>query len=210
MQSDPTPQAPAPDIHRGRLQRAPDADGYRVATFADVMRRHGFTMALLATLCLLVPGAWGLLEATTARAVGQPLPYLAGLAAMLLFFAWWSVRRRGRGIRQVQWIAYLLMISVVEEITFRLVFPTLLANALPLPAAHIISNLAFAVIHYFTLRWRLGNCVGTFLGGMGLSHVMEQGDLVLVILVHWIGTFLNTPLPPSESSAGPARQSPGE
>jgi len=38
----------------------------------------------------------------------------------------------------------------------------------------------------------------TFLGGMGLSQLMTHGDLALVVMVHWLGTFLNTPVPPAE------------
>ena len=68
--------------------------------------------------------------------------------------------------------------------------------------AHVLSNLVFASLHYFTLRWRLVNCIATFLGGMGLSHLMGQGDLLLVIMIHWLGTFINTPSPPSGESDG--------
>ena len=33
-------------------------------------------------------------------------------------------------------------------------------------------------------------------------HLMGRGDLLLVILVHWLGTFINTPAPPSGESEG--------
>jgi hypothetical protein len=40
-------------------------------------------------------------------------------------------------------------------------------------------------------------CLLTTLGGLGFSRMLDvSGDLALVILVHWIVTFLNTPRPP--------------
>ena len=60
------PEQPLSDAARaGRLQRAPGADGYRVDSFIDVVKRHGLTMACLAGLCLLTPGALPLLAQTT-------------------------------------------------------------------------------------------------------------------------------------------------
>jgi membrane protease YdiL (CAAX protease family) len=187
-----------PDIRRGRLQRAPSATGHRVSTFANVLKRHGLTMACFAAVSLMIPDSWPLIVTTTEMAREQPLPYLAGLLGMLLFFAYWSTRRPYTIRRQCQWLFYLLMISIVEELTFRLVLPTVLSLHYPVMTAHILSNLVFASLHYITLRWRLVNCVATFAGGMGLSHLMGQGDLVLVVMVHWLGTFLNTPSPPSK------------
>lgn len=193
-----TPREKAP----GRLQRAPSRTGYRVATFADVLKRHGLTMTCLALLCLLLPGTWALVADTTAPALGRPHVYLAGVAAMFLFFIYWSRRHALAAGRQVPWLGYLLLISVVEEVTFRLVLPHLLSAHMDVRLAHVTSNLLFACIHYVTLRWRMVNCVATFFGGMGLSHLMGRGDLVLVILVHWLGTFINTPAPPSGESDG--------
>ncbi len=190
------------DRATGRLQRGPTPSGYRVATFADVFKRHGLTMSVLALICLLLPGSWALLTTATAPAIREPMPYLATLAGMLLFFVYWSRRHGFAPGRQVPWVGYLLLISIVEEITFRLVVPQLLQAHMDIRLAHVLSNLAFACIHYFTLRWRMVNCAVTFLGGMGLSQLMGRGDLLLVILVHWIGTFINTPAPPSGESDG--------
>lgn len=186
----------------GRLQRGPTPSGYRVATFADVFKRHGMTMSTLALICLLLPGTWALVVTTTAPASREPMPYVAGVVGLFLFFAYWSRRHGFAPGRQVPWVSYLLLISVVEEITFRLVVPQLLSAHMDVRLAHVVSNLAFACIHYFTLRWRMMNCAATFLGGMGLSQLMGRGDLLLVILVHWVGTFINTPAPPSGDSEG--------
>lgn len=190
------------DNQRGRLQRAPTVDGYRVATFPDVLRRHGLTMGALAAVCLVLPGSLGMIVEASGRAAAHPFRYLLGLSGLIFFFAYWGFRHAYQAKRQLQWVLYLLFISVVEEITFRLVLPVLLATTTTVITALVMSNLVFASIHYFTLRWRLVNCIATFLGGMGLSHLMSQGDLLLVIMVHWLGTFINTPAPPSKQSDG--------
>ena len=187
--------------HHGRLQRGPGASGYRVTTFADVLRRHGTTMGGIALLGMMAPGAVALLQNTTARFMQHPWVYLFATAGLLVFFALWSRRRPQPIARQCRWIFYLLFISIAEEVAFRLVVPMLLTPPMGILQAHIISNLIFAGLHYFTLRWKLRNCIGTFIGGMGLSHLMGQGDLVLVVLVHWLGTFLNTPFAPPERRA---------
>ena len=117
--------------------------------------------------------------------------------------ALWSRRRAFTPSRQSLWVGYLLWISIVEEVAFRLLLPALLETEFSRFQAHLISNALFAALHYVTLRWRLVNCIGTFLGAMGLSHLMvEHGNLVLVILVHWAGTFLNTPWPPGTRRLG--------
>lgn len=183
-------------LRRGRLQRAPTRDGYRLETFVDVLRRHGLTMTALALVCLLTPGALSLLGQTTTGFRADPAAYLVVVIALLGFFALWSRRRAYAFTRQSLWVGYLLWISIVEEVAFRLLLPALFEAELTRLQAHVLSNAIFAGLHYFTLRWRLVNCIGTFLGAMGLSHLMGHGDLVLVILVHWVGTYLNTPWPP--------------
>lgn len=185
-------------VHRHRLQRGPTASGYRVETFRDVIVRHGGTMGGIAVICLLLPDSLSMLELTTTRLLDRPLPYVAAVAALLVFFALWSTRRPFIPERQCRWVLYLLFISIVEEVAFRLVLPSLLDGSLGWRGANILSNLLFAGLHYFTLRWKLRNCVVTFFGGMGLSHLLAgQGDLALIVLVHWFGTFLNTPFPPA-------------
>jgi hypothetical protein len=161
-------------------------------------------MGTLALLCLLLPGSLALLSATIAPLLARPAPYALALAGLLLFFTAWSLRRPQPVHRQARWILYLLFISIAEEIAFRLVLPSVLRTGAP-PAsglaplyAHLVSNLVFAGIHFFTLRWKFRYCVMTFLGGMGLSYMMRHGDLTLLVMVHWLGTFLNTPYPPPD------------
>jgi hypothetical protein len=192
---------------KGRLQRPPTAAGYRVTTFGEVVARHGGTMGCLAALCLMLPGGWQAITNTSSKSLLQPGPYLLALFGLLIFFAYWSRRRPHSLKRQSQWVLYLLFISIAEEITFRLIFPSLLSSItlfssqFPLLTTHVISNFVFAAIHYVTLRWKLTNCIVTFLGAMGLSHLMRHGDLTMVVMVHWLGTFLNTPFPPAQRKA---------
>ena len=167
-----------------------------VQTFTDVLRRHGATMGLLAVVCLLLPGSVAALSATSAPLLEQPLPYLLGLLGLLLFFALWSRRRPVAAGRQVRWVLYLMFISIVEELSFRLVLPGLLEPGLGWLAANALCAAVFAALHYVTLRWKLRNCVATFVGAMGLSQLMTHGDFTFVVMVHWLGTFLNTPFPP--------------
>ncbi|NND69885.1 MAG: CPBP family intramembrane metalloprotease [Halioglobus sp.] len=196
MQDEQQTTRPARRIHRRRLQRPATASGYRVDTFREVIYRHGGTMGLLALAGLLLPGAWEAFQATTEPALVTPRPYLIGVAAMVVFFIVWSARRPQPVARQVRWVLYLLFISIVEEVAFRLTIPLFLGTSMGWLVANVLSNLVFAGLHYVTLRWKLRNCIVTFLGGMGLSQLLTNGDLTLVIMVHWVGTFLNTPFPP--------------
>ena len=189
--------------HKRRLQRPANASGYRVDTFREVIYRHGGTMGLLALLGLLLPGTLEALQATTAPAVANPRPYLIGLVGMVVFFILWSLRRPQPAARQTRWVLYLLFISVVEEVAFRLAVPLFLQSSVGWLAANVVSNLIFAGLHYVTLRWKLRNCIVTFLGGMGLSQLMTNGDLTVLVMVHWVGTFLNTPYPPHHKKVGP-------
>ena len=123
------------------------------------------------------------------------------LAVTLIIFGYLKFTKKNLNIRQIAWICYLFVISVVEEIGFRLGLPLLFTSEFIgidiFWIGIILSNFIFAIIHYFTLRWKLTACVFTFLGGMGFSRLFSvTGDLALVILVHWAVTFLNTPSAP--------------
>ncbi|MBT5004074.1 MAG: CPBP family intramembrane metalloprotease, partial [Porticoccaceae bacterium] len=103
--------------------------------------------------------------------------------------------------RELFWLAYLLFISIVEEFAFRLLLPNFLMIMVGVIPATLLSNLAFAGVHFFTLRWRLINCVGAFLGGLGLSRLLgNTEDIILVVGVHWLVTFLNTPTAPTKQA----------
>jgi di/tricarboxylate transporter len=89
------------------------------------------------------------------------------------------------------------MISLMEEWIFRCALPLWASSFLPYLAGVVLSNALFAIIHYFTLRWKVQRCIFAFLGGMGLSRLLVFEDLFLLIGIHWFATFINTPRPPN-------------
>ena len=163
-------------------------------------------MATISAICLLIPSTLSALSTSLNLLFINPSKYLlwtAGLGILIILF----LRSTGRELssRQAIWIGYLLMISIVEEVGFRLSLPIILSSGFSasetLWIGIFLSNLLFATIHYLTLRWKLSACVFTFLGGMGFSRLLETtGDLALVILIHWAVTFLNTPSAPRVKS----------
>lgn len=203
-----TPLSPAPNQHAGlapsqrRLQRPPDFTGARLSTFRAVALRHGLPGALLGVLCLLHPDMRTLLLDALASLMAAPVHYAAAgglILGVLAGYAGFIDRRLD--LPALGWIFYLLLVSVWEEWVFRLAIPYFAeANGVDLRSAVIASNAGFAVMHYFTLRWKWFWCVGAFLGGMALSrHFGAHYDLALVIGIHWVATFLNTPRLPGRA-----------
>ena len=189
---------PTDQVH-GRLQRAPDFTGGTLDRFSQVWLRHGLPGLALGILCLIVPSMREFALSSLERAAAVPLAYVGAYLAVfaaLVLYAW----RRDRQINgaSIGWILYLLSVSAWEEWVFRLAVPYYAAaRGLDLQMAVLLSSLTFGIAHYFTLRWRWQWCVGVFFGAMGLSRLMgTQFDLLLVIGVHWIVTFLNTSRPP--------------
>lgn len=74
-------------------------------------------------------------------------------------------------------------------------------QGLDLRTSVVLSDLAFGALHFFTLRWKWYWCVAAFLGGMGLSRQMNlHFDLALVVALHWVATYINTPRAPGRGS----------
>ena len=192
-------------IPAGRLQRAASSQETYISKFRQVLARHGLTMALIAIICLLLPSIQTALFSSLDNLFRNPLKYLLWNFAVATFiFAFLKYTKREFDLRQLLWVGYLFMISVVEEIAFRLSLPLLITPEITGISVYwigaLISNLLFATTHYFTLRWKLNACIFTFLGGMGFSRMLDTtGDLTAVILLHWAVTFLNTPTPPRNS-----------
>jgi len=191
-----------PPASTGRLQRAAANDGTHISTFRQVLRRHALTMGLCALAGLCLPQALDRVQATTLGTVASPLSYLAATLALGVFLAFYQARKgHPPNPRNTLWILYLLYISLVEELAFRLLFPMWLGESINLMGAIVVGNVIFAGIHYVTLRWHWWNCLFVFAGGMGFSHMLASSEnLTLVILTHWLFTFLNTPTPPRGSS----------
>ena len=192
-------------IPAGRLQRAASSQEIYISKFRQVLARHGLTMTSIAIICLLLPSIQTALLSSLDNLFRNPLKYLLwSLVVATFIFGFLKYTKREIDLRQLIWVTYLFMISVVEEIAFRLSLPLLITPEITGISVYwigaLISNLLFATTHYFTLRWKLNACIFTFLGGMGFSRMLDTtGDLTAVILLHWAVTFLNTPTPPRNS-----------
>ena len=192
-------------IPAGRLQRAASSQKTYISKFRQVLARHGLTMASIAIICLLLPSIQTALFSSVDNLIRNPPKYLLwSLIVATFIFGFLKYTKREIDLRQLIWVGYLFMISLVEEIAFRLSLPLLITSEITGISFYwigaLISNLIFATTHYFTLRWKLNACIFTFLGGMGFSRMLDTtGDLTAVILLHWAVTFLNTPTPPRNS-----------
>ena len=189
-------------IPEGRLQRGSNIPDRYISKFRQVISRHGLTMTLIAIICLFLPSIQSALLSSLNNLFRNPLVYFFWSLALITFIViFLKLTNRKIDLRQLFWIGYLFTISIIEEIAFRLSLPLLITSDVTgisfFWIGALMSNLFFATIHYFTLRWKLNACIFTFLGGMGFSRMLETtGDLTAVILLHWAITFLNTPSAP--------------
>ena len=186
----------------GRLQRDYSGATLPVSTFVQVLYRHGCTMGFIAVTLICLQSTPDPFQTVVSDFSARPSTYiLATLSAIGFFCAFLVSKGVPLSRTQCLWIVYLLYISMVEEIAFRLLLPLALEPSTGFLPAIVLSNFLFALLHYFTLRWKWKNCVLVFLGGMGLSRLLENsGDLALLILVHFVATFLNTPSQPDNST----------
>ncbi|MDA9595304.1 CPBP family intramembrane metalloprotease [SAR86 cluster bacterium] len=191
-------------ISEGRLQRASQNQEAYISKFRQVLLRHGLTMSLICFGCVLFPSVLvALLSSIDNLFLNINRYALASLGLGLFMFLYLRFTSRKINYRQIFWIGYLFLISIVEEIGFRLSLPILFSEFFFKEYSFLIgivlSNLLFASLHYFTLRWKLKACIFTFLGGIGLSRLLyETGDITLVVMVHLVVTFLNTPSAPEQ------------
>ena len=190
-------------ISEGRLQRASQNPAIYISKFRQVLFRHGMTMSLISFGCLLFPITLVALFSSLDNLFLNINRYvLASLGLGFFMFLYLRLFSKELNNRQIFWIGYLLFISIVEEIGFRVSLPILFSDSFLKEYSFLfgifLSNLLFASLHYFTLRWKLKACIFTFLGGIGLSRLFYvTEDLALIIIVHWAITFLNTPTAPN-------------
>ena len=194
-------------ISEGRLQRASQNQEVYISKFRQVLLRHGLTMSLICFGCVLFPSVLVALFSSIDNLFLNINRYaIASVSLGLFMFLYLRFISRKLNYRQIFWIGYLFLISIVEEIGFRLSLPILFSEFFFKEYSFLIgivlSNLLFASLHYFTLRWKLKACIFTFLGGIGLSRLLyETGDITLVVMVHLVVTFLNTPSAPEQVNA---------
>ena len=198
-----------PQPHRRRLQRAADFTGQPLDSFRQVFVRHGLPGLLLGLIFLSAPGALMLLSDSLATGANSPGIYLGVcilLVSGLMGYSWFLTRQWVAS--HIGWLLYLGLLCIWEEWVFRLALPQMLeAMGVGVAVAILVSNVIFGAAHYFTLRWRWQWCVGAFLGGLMFSRQIEiHGDLLMIIGIHWVATFLNTPRPPG--GFAPAKQQP--
>ena len=191
-------------ISEGRLQRASQNQEVYISKFRQVLLRHGLTMSLICFGCVLFPSVLVALFSSIDNLFLNINRYaIASVSLGFFMFLYLRFISRKLNYRQIFWIGYLFLISIVEEISFRLSLPILFSEFFFKEYSFLIgivlSNLLFASLHYFTLRWKLKACIFTFLGGIGLSRLLyETGDITLVVMVHLVLTFLNTPSAPEQ------------
>ena len=188
-------------IKEGRLQRRSLNSEIYISKFRQVLFRHGLTMALIAAICICIPFIPSALFSSLSNLMVAPNKYIFWsfcVGGMILIFL--KSTNRDLNLREIFWITYLFVISLVEEITFRLSIPLVATEFFGIGLFWFyvfLSNTLFAIIHYFTLRWKIRACILAFLGGMAFSRLFETTeDLALVIILHWAITFLNTPTAP--------------
>ena len=185
-------------VPKRRLQRPAKDQNRLINTFTQVLARHFLTMAIIATICIFISIESFANSIYLKPLTSSPVFYFFILTAISLFFIFIYLKR-GHKIERIHlaWLTYLLFISVVEEIAFRMMLPMLLSGTFGIISTVLFSNFLFAYIHYVTLRWKFINCVVAFIGGLGLSRLLvSTEDIAILVLVHYFFTFLNTPLPP--------------
>ena len=116
-------------IPAGRLQRAALNKETYISKFRQVLARHGLTMTLVAIICLLIPSIQTALLSSLENLFRNPLKYLLwSLIVATFIFGFLKYTKREIDLRQLIWVGYLFMISLVEEIAFRLSLPLLITS----------------------------------------------------------------------------------
>ena len=137
----------------GRLQRRSAPGGQQITTFRQVLGRHGGAMAAIALACFFLTNSNLLLLSGFVKLSNTPFFYLVALPGLFsLFIGYLLLRHRTIDSRTIIWILYLLLISILEEIAFRLLIPLAILSSTGLIASLIISNSVFATIHFFTQK----------------------------------------------------------
>ena len=102
-------------IPAGRLQRAASSQETHISKFRHVLARHGLTMASIAIIFLLFSSIQTALLSSLDNLFRNPLKYLLwSLIVSTFIFGFLKYTKREIDLRQLFWIGYLFLISVVE------------------------------------------------------------------------------------------------
>ncbi|MEL0243537.1 MAG: hypothetical protein VW955_03745, partial [Gammaproteobacteria bacterium] len=78
--------------------------------------RHGLTMTVIAIICLLVPFILDDFKSSLSKLFLFPSRYFVWFSAVTFFiFGYLKFTKKNIDVRQIAWICYLFVISVVEE-----------------------------------------------------------------------------------------------
>ncbi len=190
-----------------RLQRPADFTGQPLNSFRSVVFRHGLPVAVVAvlSLVLLLLGAPAPVYGIE-PALSDPARYaLAGVVIFICLTGYGSFVNRGLSTAVIFWVIYLGLLSLWEEWVFRVVAPHYLQLLdLDVRTSVVIANVVFGALHYFTLRWKWQWCVLACVGGMALSRQFQfHEDLLWLVALHWVATFINTPKMPESRPVEP-------
>ena len=146
-------------IPAGRLQRAALSQENYISKFRQVLARHGLTMASIAIICLLLPSTQTALLSSLDNLFRYPLKYLLwSLLVATFIFGFLKYTKREIDLRQLIWVGYLFMISVVEEIAFRLSLPLLItSDVISINSFGLELSLATFFLQSFTISLCVGN-----------------------------------------------------
>ncbi len=116
-------------VPEGRLQRKALDPEFYISKFRQVLMRHGLTMSTILFICILTPYIpTALIHSIADLFVNSNKYFLLSLSAAIMMFLFLWFTRKELNFRQLIWIIYLLLISIIEEISFRLSIPIIGVN----------------------------------------------------------------------------------
>ena len=134
----------------GRLQRDYSGTTLPVSTFVHVLYRHGCTMGFIAVTLIFLQSTPDVFWAVISDFSESPSTYIVALLSALGFFLVFLVSK-GVPLSRIQglWIVYLLYISIVEELAFRLFLPMVIEPSAGFLSAICDEQFSFRVAPLF-------------------------------------------------------------
>ena len=122
-------------VPEGRLQRKALDPEFYISKFRQVLMRHGLTMSVILFFCILTPYIPTALIYSIEDLFVNPNKYfLLSLSVVIMMFLFLWVTSKELNFRQLIWIIYLLLISIIESGQLRVAIETQAkAVILPIP-----------------------------------------------------------------------------